>query len=293
MFDLQSPSADPGRVVVLGASGVLGKALLAALDAAGVRSLGLASADLDLLAGDAAERLAGMLTGEDAVVVLSALTPDRGRDIATLMRNLRMAEAVCAALKATPVSHVVYMSSDAVYPFTSGLVSEDSPAAPADLYGTMHRTREIMFADTVRESPLACLRCTLVLAADDTHNSYGPNRFRRQAAAEGRIVLGGGGEETRDLVLAADVARLTVEVLRGRGAGTLNLASGQSHSFFEIAGMVRDAMSATPEVATTAPRAPITHRHFDSTLLRRRFPDFRFTPLDEAIRGVHRELGLA
>jgi nucleoside-diphosphate-sugar epimerase len=41
----------------------------------------------------------------------------------------------------------------------------------------------------------------------DPHNGYGPNRFRRLAAAGQEIVLFGGGEERRDHVLVDDVAR--------------------------------------------------------------------------------------
>lgn len=278
--------AAPARVVVLGARGVIGKALTATLEQAGIPVLPLSSADMDLLADDAAQRLSDLLKADDALVVLSALTPDKGRDTQTLMKNLRMADAVCTALRRSPCAHVVYMSSDAVYPFASGLVSEESPAAPTDLYGSMHRLREIMFTEACGSTPLACLRCTMVLADEDTHNSYGPNRFRRQAAAEGRIVLGGGGEETRDHVAVGDVARLIIEILQHRGAGILNLASGKSYSFRDVADMVADAMTPRPEVVLTERRSPATHRHFDTALLRRNFPEFRFTALDAAIQAV-------
>lgn len=294
MFEIANPPPSlPGRVVVLGARGVIGKALTAALTREKLAHLALASGDLDLLAEGTARALAARLRPDDALVVLAALTPDKGRDPATLLKNLRMAETVCAAIRDAPCRHVTYMSSDAVYPFASGLISEESPAAPADLYGVMHRAREIMFAETCGgKIPLAVLRCTMILAADDTHNSYGPNRFRRQARADGKIVLGGGGEETRDHVLVDDAARLVLETVRLRGFGILNIASGVSHSFREVAEMVAAFLTPHPEILSTERCAPITHRHFDSTLLRRNFPSFRFTPLAEAIADTHRSLGL-
>ena len=85
---------------------------------------------------------------------------------------------------------------------------------------------------------LAILRCTLVCSADDTHNSYGPNRFRRQAAKDGKITLGGEGKETRDHVSADDVAELVRLVLVHRSAGLLNAVSGRSRSFAEVAHIV-------------------------------------------------------
>lgn len=285
----------PGRVVVIGSRGVIGHALVEALQ--GMKDgfapvVPVSSGDVDLLAKSAADDLAALLQPDDAVVMLSGLTPDRGRDSATLIKNLTMAQAVGAALTSVPPAQLVYMSSDAVYPFAPGVVSEVSAAEPVDLYGTMHLAREIMFRTLQLDASLAILRCTLVLSPRDTHHSYGPNRFRKQAVEEGRIVLGGAGEETRDHVLVDDVARLVVEAVRARFDGTLNVASGVSHSFHEVAKMVADAMDERPEIVTTDRAVPVTHRHFDTTRITQTFPGFRFTPLAAAIGDVHKTLGL-
>jgi UDP-glucose 4-epimerase len=284
----QLPPAEPTRVVLLGARGFIGQALLRDLSRAGISTLAPTSADLDLTAPDAATKLAGWLQPQDALVFLSALTPDKGRDIATSMRNLRMGEAVATALQAQPVAHLVYLSSDAVYSFDSGLVSEASPAAPVDLYGVMHRARELMLQQSFR-GPLAILRSTLVYGVADTHNSYGANRFRRMAQKDRKIPLGGRGEETRDHVLIDDVVALIREVLRHRSHGLLNLATGQSVTFDELARQVAALFSPAAEVIHTPRQSPITHRHFDSAARRRSFPEFRFTPLAEGLKRVHDE----
>jgi UDP-glucose 4-epimerase len=282
------PPADPARVVLLGARGFIGGALARHLTSAGVPLLPLASADLDLTAPDAGARLAALLRPEDALVFLSALTPDKGRDLATFMRNLRMGEAVANALQVQPVAHAVYMSSDAVYPYDTGLISETTPAAPTDLYGAMHRARELMLQQSFR-GPLAILRSTLVYGATDTHNSYGANRFRRMAEKERKIVLGGQGEETRDHVLIDDVVAMIREVLRHRSHGLLNLASGRSVTFDALARLVAGLFSPAAEVVHTPRQSPITHRHFDAAARRQAFPDFRFTPLGQGLLKVHRE----
>lgn len=133
--------APPGRVVVIGSRGVIGHALVATLHGR-AESLApvapLSSGDVDLLAASASDALAERLEPGDAVVMLSGLTPDKGRDPATLIRNLAMADAVAGALRRVRPAQLVYMSSDAVYPFTPGIVSEATPAAPSDLYGVMH-----------------------------------------------------------------------------------------------------------------------------------------------------------
>jgi UDP-glucose 4-epimerase len=278
----------PARVVVLGAGGVLGKALLRRLKTDGIAVLGLGSADIDLQGAEAADKLRGVLKPDDAVVFLSALTPDKGRDIATLMKNLRMAEAVAGAMAAVKCRHLVYLSSDAVYRFGDGTVDETTPADPLDLYGVMHKAREVMLMSAVPPDALAILRCTLVCAADDTHNSYGPNRFRRQAAKDGRITLGGEGKETRDHVFADDVAELVRLVLLHRSAGLLNAVSGRSHSFAEVAQMVAAAFDSPAQLGFAGGGGAVTHRHFDTTALHQAFPGFHFQPLQAVVAEVHR-----
>jgi UDP-glucose 4-epimerase len=278
----------PTRVVVLGSGGVLGKALLARLTTDGITVLGLGSADIDLQGAEALEKLQGMLKPDDAVVFLSALTPDKGRDIAALMKNLRMAEAVAGAVAAVKCRQLVYMSSDAVYRFGTGTVDETTPADPLDLYGVMHKAREVMMMSAVPANALAILRCTLVCAADDTHNSYGPNRFRRQAAKDGKITLGGEGKETRDHVFADDVAELVRLVLLHRSSGLLNVVSGRSHSFGEVAHLVAATFVPPAEVNFAGGGGAVTHRHFDATALHQAFPNFHFQPLEVVVAEVHR-----
>jgi UDP-glucose 4-epimerase len=293
MFQLvQLNSAPPDRVVVIGSSGVIGTALIDALREAKIPTFAISSSDIDLLASDAAETLAKQLLNSDTLVMLSALTPDRGRDVGTLIKNLQMANAVCTAIKISPVSHIIYMSSDAVYAFSNEIISETTPSRPSDLYGNMHRVREIMFEELGSEIPIAFLRCTMVLAENDTHKSYGPNLFRRQAQTNGKIVLAGKGEEIRDHISVVDVARLVTEVIQHQGRGVLNIASGDSFSFSEVANFVASAMDKKPELIFSKRRLPITHRQFDSTLIREKFPKFTFTPLPAAIRSCHRKLGL-
>lgn len=284
---LEVPSA-PERTIVLGAGGFIGQALTRRLGADGWPVVAVGSGDIDLIQPDAAPRLAEILRPDDAVVMLSALTPDKGRGIGTFMANLRMAEAVSAALNQRPVAHVVYISSDAVYPFGEVAVDESTPAAPTDLYGAMHRARELMLADAV-EAPLAVLRPTLVYGGADTHNSYGPNRFRRMARTDGAIRLFGGGEETRDHIHVDDVAALIASVLARRGRGLLNLATGRSIDFDAVARLVAAAFDPLAEIVHSERANPVTLRAFDISSLRGAFPDFQFIPLEDGLRRAHAE----
>lgn len=275
------------RIVVVGAGGFIGRALCAILKEAKLDHLALGSGDIDLTAADGAAKLAAKLEAGDAVVMLSALTPDKGRDRATFLRNIAMADAVCGAIEAKAPSQVVYISSDAVYPFESGLVSEQTPAVATDLYSAMHLARETLLRQAAGKAPCAVLRPTMVYGAGDTHNSYGPNRFRRLAAKDGKITLGGAGEETRDHIAVGDAARLILRVIEHGSSGLLNLATGRSPSFDDVARMVAGHFTPQAQVIHTPRQSPATYRRFDITALHKAFPDFRFTVLEEGLAAAH------
>jgi UDP-glucose 4-epimerase len=278
----------PSRVVVLGANGFVGRRLLTQLAGEGISVAALGRDKIPLDADDAGEKLAAELRPDDTVVFLAALTPDKGRGIPALLNNVKMAAAVCAALERVPAGHVIYVSSDAVYPLRVALVNEESSAEPTDLYGAMHVTRELMVKQSVK-APVAVLRPTLIYGAGDTHNSYGPNRFRRMAQ-DGKITLFGGGEETRDHIFIDDVVAMIYSTILHRSAGTLNVATGKSVSFGDLARMIA-VMSPgkAVEVAGTPRQNPVTHRAFDITAIHHAFPHFRFTPLDQGLAAAQRE----
>jgi nucleoside-diphosphate-sugar epimerase len=282
---LNATPVRPARVIVLGGSGFLGRHLLAHLRSLKIDTLRLSSTDLNLEEADAGNKLASLLRPSDALVFASCLTPDKGKDIRTAMRNLAMGEQVCIALQEAACAHVVYISSDAVYPDAVSVVRESTPAEPSSLYGLGHLMRERMVCQTAaaRSVPCAVLRLTLVYGHDDSHNSYGPNRFARQARQEGEIKLFGNGEEKRDHIHVDDAAALVGLCLRHRSAGVLNLATGVSSSFGEVARLCAEACP-TPVAIKSLPRTgPITHRHYDTSALIRAFPAFACRPLREGV----------
>jgi UDP-glucose 4-epimerase len=270
----------PPRVVVVGAGGFVGGAIARQLARDGVPVHGLTRKEVDLLADGAAARLAAELHADDSVAFVSALAP--ARTAALLMQNLRMAEAVGQAIAAKPVAHVVYISSDAVYADDANPVTERSCCQPSTLHGMMHAARELMLKTEVK-APLAVLRPSLLYGARDPHNGYGPNRFRRLAEKGETITLFGEGEEQRDHILIDDVARLAALVFAHRSRGILNVATGTSTSFREVAQKVVSLAGGRIEIRGTPRQNPITHRHFDITDCLKAFPQFRYTPLNEGL----------
>ncbi len=274
----------PQRVVVMGAGGFVGGAIMRRLAEAGVKAIGLGRTDVDLLSEGAAPRLASILRPEDAFVGVSAIAPCKNADM--LVQNMKLARSLTKALELSPVSHVINISSDAVYGDSSEPLSEASPLAPESLHGAMHLARELMFRSSV-SAPLAILRPSLLYGAGDPHNGYGPNRFRRQANNGETIVLFGEGEEQRDHVYIEDVAQLVLRVLMRRSSGSLNVATGQVHSFRHIAEEIVRISGRSSQIQATARTGPMPHngyRAFSVAACRSAFPDFCYTLLSDGLK---------
>ena len=279
------------RVVILGTGGFVGGQAAARLEAGGIPVLRLTRGEVDLLMDGAAEKLAGLLKPEDCLIVVSAIAPCK--NTAMLADNITMMSAVCAALEQSPVAHVIYISSDAVYSDSDGPLAEGSVTAPDNLHGIMHVARELMVESVMGETPLAILRPSLLYGLDDPHNGYGPNSFRRLAAKGEDITLFGEGEERRDHVLVDDVAEIIRLVVLHKSRGALTVATGEVVSFKDMAEMVVAQFESPVAIKGSPRKGPMPHngyRPFDVSAAREAFPEFRYTLPAEGVARVHTQM---
>ncbi|MCR9254916.1 MAG: NAD-dependent epimerase/dehydratase [Alphaproteobacteria bacterium] len=274
-------SKETGRFVVIGGGGFVGSAVVASLSALGREVVSLGRPAVDLLQPDA---LAGHLKEGDRVIAVSATAPCKTREM--LLDNIRMANAMAAALEAATPAHLTVVSSDAVYADQDCPLTEESWRQPTDFHGMMHMAREQILKSALGGDRCLILRPSLLYGARDPHNGYGPNRFQRLALSGEPIRLFGAGEEKRDHVLIDDAATVIARGAAEGLTGSLNIATGRSVSFMDVAKLTCDCVGGESRIETTERRNPIVHRHFDIAALRRWLPDIRFTLLEDGIRQV-------
>jgi hypothetical protein len=84
-----------------------------------------------------------------------------------------------------------------------------------------------------------------------------------------------------------DVAELIFRVVGHQSSGALNIATGEVHSFLEIANATVSVAGKAVAVRAAPRVGPMPHngyRPFDNAACRQAFPDFRYTPLGEGLR---------
>lgn len=279
----------PERLLVVGAGGFVGGAIADVAQADGVEVLAVGRSDVDLLTPEAPDKLAELIRPGDAIVAAAAIAPVKNLDM--LRENIVLFGSITDALnsRASDIAYVLNISSDAVYADEPVPLSEIAPAAPESYHGIMHLAREVHMNSTL-QVPLASLRPTLIYGAGDPHNGYGPNKFRRQAAAGEDITLFGEGEERRDHILIDDVAALAWLMVKHRSTGVLNAATGNVATFREIAEFVSSLFAAPVAIKGSERTGPMPHngyRPFDNKAVSHAFPSFRFTPLEDGLKRAH------
>jgi UDP-glucose 4-epimerase len=225
------------KVVLIGGSGFLGKNLKAMLKKNNTEYISTSSIDLDLSNNKHIENFRNLNNSENCTIIfLSALTPDKGKTIDIFNKNIQMAQNFLTIFdnNFSENNHVIYVSSDAVYSLSEENIKFNTLPSPTDLYSSMHLTREIIFK-SVFEKNLTIIRPTLIYGFGDTHNSYGPNRFFRQMIEKNEINIFGEGLDVRDHLYIRDFCNLINCIIINKKFGILNLASGNSISYIDLA----------------------------------------------------------
>ena len=250
------------RIVVSGATGLVGRHLIQALRIAGHRDVIAIYRARAPYAGDGIEwRQADLMRPQQARAALkgagivlhcagklSTSTELRRDPVGSIMDTLRIGVNVLEAAAAENVERLVMLSSCTGYPEGTGVKEEpgmfqgDPPAAWFGV-GWMHRYLEKQLEWYCRHlgriGAAMALRPTLIYGPHDDFKPesahFVPSFIHRVVAREQPIEVWGDGTQTRNLIHAADVASAVVASLAQKsGYAAYNLATPKSVSVNEV-----------------------------------------------------------
>jgi GDP-L-fucose synthase len=250
------------RIVVLGATGLVGRHLAQALRTAGHRDVVAIYRTRPPYSGEGIEwRKADLMQPEQARVALKgagvvlhcagklSTSAELRRDpVGSVTDTLRIGVNVMEAAAAERVERLVMLSSCTGYPEGAGIKEEpgmfagDPPAAWFGV-GWMHRFLEKQLEwychHLGRIGTGTALRPTLIYGPHDDFKPesahFVPSFIHRVVAREKPIEVWGDGTQTRNLIHASDVASAVIAALaQDKGFAAYNVATPRSVSVNEV-----------------------------------------------------------
>ena len=277
------------KVVILGNSGFIGALLEKDLRKKGeIQVDGYNSAALDLSLKESSEKLAEILD-EETLLFVFARSRNKQNKIDTFHHNILIDQNIARCLEKNPVKKCLYFSSISVYgeTATDRKIVENTPVDPSNLYGISKFTGEkiLQFVAQKAMFPLLILRCCKVYGPGNPDTiSYGPDQFVNTISKENKVAFFGHGEEERDYLFIRDIIVIIKRLAFSEVAGTLNLASGKSFSFKEIASLLRKVTNRDFSEITKSRVKPVIHQGFVIEKLLRACPGVSFTDLEKGLQ---------
>ncbi|QLY28433.1 UDP-glucose 4-epimerase [Nocardia huaxiensis] len=261
------------RVLVTGAAGYLGRAVVSAL-AAEHEPIALVHRPAEPIAGAAEIHVADLLdpaalrramTGVQAVCHLAGLGNARqslAHPLAYFRVNTAGTTALLEAMAAERVEHLVFASTAAIYATTEHTpLDESAPDDPANPYASSKLAAEWAIEAQARTGALAAtvLRLMNLTGGHDPNPTRLIPRALAAAAGAGALAINGDGTARRDYLHVDDAAQAVIAALHPAPApGTArryNIGSGCGTSILDIVAAA-ERVTGRPVPLTYRPAAP-------------------------------------
>jgi dTDP-4-dehydrorhamnose reductase len=244
------------RILVTGAAGFLGRALVATLHATG-HAVDVADRRVDVRDA-AAVRALGRHGHRDAVVHLAAMSRIDGvaADPAAGWQVNVVGTANVAALSRELGAHLVLLSTDSVFDGAAGPYAEGDTPNPINAYGRTKLAAE--------EAVARAGGASLIVRTSLIYGWSAPGRFvnfapRVVQALRGGQAVTGYTDMLRSPIYVRDLAHLLRQVLERRTEGLLHLAGTDTVSMARFATAVAVAFGLNTRLVTLAPAPPGDH----------------------------------
>lgn len=222
------------KVAVTGASGFVGRHVVAALAAAGadvvvvgrlVEGAKAVRLDIHEAPADAFERMGS----PDAVVHLAWAGLPNYKSLHHFENELPAQYRFLSGLVRAGLKRLVVTGTCFEYGMQSGALSEDLPTAPANPYGFAKDTlrRQLAYLQTSQPFQLVWARLFYMYGDGQSANSLVPQLEAAIARGDSSFKMSG-GEQLRDYLPVSEIARMLVALTRSdRDVGVVNVCSGR------------------------------------------------------------------
>ena len=201
---------------------------------------------MDVSSGGIWQRL--IAAAPTLVFHLASITDTRVSDDRLMVHdNVQGFRAVLAACLTEEIP-LVYASSAATYGLNDSIMTEDTPAAPANVYGFSKMILDNIARDAMKSHPkqhLVGLRYFNVYGPREAHKGKMASmayQLYEQMAAGNRPRVFKSGEQKRDFVYVKDVVEATLLGADARKSGIYNVGCGQARSFNDLIAVLNQVL---------------------------------------------------
>jgi UDP-glucose 4-epimerase len=256
------------HVLVTGASGFVGRAVMGALRRAGARVTAIdlvpfPAPDVTILAGDltdqqvrdatVTEGLTGIIHLAAATSVLRSVEDPAG----VYEENVAVTAGLLELARARGVGRFMLSSTNAVVgDVGTGTIREDTPLRPLTPYGATKAACEMLMSAYAGSYGMAttALRFTNVYGQGMSHKDSLVARLMKAAVSGATVQIYGDGTQRRDFVHVDDVVRGLLLAWERRWVGPLILGSGRSVTVLEVLDAARRVTGCPLPAERVAPK---------------------------------------
>lgn len=209
------------------------------------------------------ERLEELLNGSETLIH-AAWYAEPGKYLAS-PQNLTCLSgtlSLATAFKKVGGRRFIGLGTCAEYDSTAGLMTLDTPLAPASLYAACKASAYLVLSNLFGAEDITFAWCRLFYLYGEGEDERRLVPYVRRQLATGQEALLTNGSQVRDFLDVVDAAQMIVDVALGQGGGAFNICSGKDMTIRQLAEKIADEygrrdllrFGARPENAFDPPR---------------------------------------